>query len=99
MEINRAIDDSIDDSEPLDRSPPRSGLLYYKSEEDLDRLRQVGGGLGLPITSRMRIGIAYFKLEEASDRLLQVGEGLANIHRKAPVPPPLLGLHQQHQSW
>jgi hypothetical protein len=64
MEINRAIDDSIDDSEPLEPNPPRSELHYYKSEEDLDRLRQVRGGFGSSTTSRRRIWIVYYKSEE-----------------------------------
>jgi hypothetical protein len=54
MEINCAITDSIADSEPLETNPPRSEVLYttrrriwiayYKSEEDLDHLLQVGEG-------------------------------------------------------
>jgi hypothetical protein len=39
MEINRAIDDSIDDSEPLEPNPPWLEVLYHKLEKDLDRLR------------------------------------------------------------
>jgi hypothetical protein len=62
-------------------------IAYYKLEEDLDRLRNVGEGFGSSTTSRRRIGIAYYKSEEDSDRLLQVGEGLANIHRKVPISP------------
>jgi hypothetical protein len=49
MEVNRAIDDSINNLETLEPSLPRSEVLYHKSfsesEEDLDRLPQVGGGL------------------------------------------------------
>jgi hypothetical protein len=33
-------------------------------EEDLDRLRQIGGGFGSSVTSRSRIWIIYYKLEE-----------------------------------
>jgi hypothetical protein len=49
MDVNYAIDYSIDNLEPLELSLPRSVVLYHKSfsesEEDLDRLPQVGGGL------------------------------------------------------
>jgi hypothetical protein len=83
MEINRAIDDS----EPLELNPPRSELLYYKSEEDLDRLLQVGGGFGSSTTSWRRIWIAYYKSEEDLDRLLQIGEGPASIYRMALIEP------------
>jgi hypothetical protein len=88
MKINRAIDDSIDDSEPLEPNPPRLELHYYKLEEDLDRLRQVGERFGSSTTSRRMIWIAYYKSKEDLDRLLQVREGLANIYRRAPIPPP-----------
>jgi hypothetical protein len=48
MDVNRAIDDFIDNLEPLEPSLPRSEVLYHKSlsesEEDLDCLLQVGGG-------------------------------------------------------
>jgi hypothetical protein len=60
--------------------------VYYKSEEDLDRLQQVGGGFGSTTTSRRRIWIIYYKSDEDLDHLLQVGEGLASIYRRAPVP-------------
>jgi hypothetical protein len=86
MDVNRGIDDSIDNSEPLEPNPPRSEVLYHKSEEDLDSLRQVRGGFGSSTTSQKRIWIAYYKSEEDLDRLLQVKEGLANIHRRALDP-------------
>jgi hypothetical protein len=42
MDVNRAIDDSIDNLEPDEPNPPRSEVLYHKffakSEDDLDRL-------------------------------------------------------------
>jgi hypothetical protein len=64
MDVNRAIDDLIDNSKPLKSSPPRPEVLYHKSEEDLDRLRQVGEGFGSPTTSRRRIWIVYYKSEK-----------------------------------
>jgi hypothetical protein len=46
MDVNRAIDNLIDNLGPIELSPPRSKVLYHKSfsesEEDLDRLPQVG---------------------------------------------------------
>jgi hypothetical protein len=71
--------------EPLKPNPPRSEVLYHKSEKDLDRLQQVEGAFGSSTTSRRRIWIAYYKLEVDLDHLLQVGEGLASINRMAPV--------------
>jgi hypothetical protein len=48
MDVNRAIDDFINNLEPLEPSLPRSEVPYHKplfeSEEDLDRLLQVRGG-------------------------------------------------------
>jgi hypothetical protein len=48
MDVNRAIDDLIDNLKPPELSLPRSEVLYHKSfsesEEDLDCLPQVGGG-------------------------------------------------------
>jgi hypothetical protein len=38
MDINGAIDDLIDNREPLEPNPPRLEVLYYNSKEDLDRL-------------------------------------------------------------
>jgi hypothetical protein len=73
MDVNHAIDDLIDNLEPLEPSLPRSEVLYhksfYESKEDLDRLPQVGGGC-------WRIWIIYHKSEEDSDPLPQVGGGL-----------------------
>jgi hypothetical protein len=76
----------MDDSEPLETNPPRSEVLYHKSEKDLDCLRQVERAFGWSTTSRMRIWIAYCKSEEDLDRLLQVGEGPTNIYRMVPIP-------------
>jgi hypothetical protein len=49
MDINRAIDDLIDNLKPLELSLPRSEVLHHKSfsesKEDLDHLPQVRGGL------------------------------------------------------
>jgi hypothetical protein len=82
MDINRAIDNSIDNPEPLELNPPRSEVLYHKffakSEEDLDHLPQVGGGFGSSTTSRRRICIVYHKSEEDLDRLRQVGAGFVS---------------------
>jgi hypothetical protein len=46
MDVNRAIDNLIDNPKPLELNPPRSEVLYHKSEVDLDGLPQVGGGFG-----------------------------------------------------
>jgi hypothetical protein len=68
MDINRAIDDSIDNLEPLEPNLPRSEVLYHKFfakskadldrlrqvEEDLDHLLQVGGVFGSSTTSQRR---------------------------------------------
>jgi hypothetical protein len=82
MDINHAIDDSIDDPKPLEPNPPWSEVLTYKfftkSEEDLDCLPQVRGGFESSMTSRRRIWIAYYKSEEDLDRLLQVGGGFGS---------------------
>jgi hypothetical protein len=102
MEINRAIDDSINNSEPLKPNPLRSEVLYQEPEEDLDRLQQVGGGFGSSMTSRRRIWIIYDQSEEDLDHLLQVGEGLANIHQRTAVllhPPRLIGPHHQRHTF
>jgi hypothetical protein len=99
VEINRAIDDSIDDLEPLEPNPPRSEVLYHKSEKDLDHLQQVEGAFGWSTSRRRRIWIIYYKSEEGLDRLLQVGEGPASIYRMVPIPADLLELQQQRQSW
>jgi hypothetical protein len=68
MDVNRAIDDLIDNLKPLELSLPLSDVLYHKSfsklEEDLDRLPQVERGFGSSTTSRRRIRIIYHKLEE-----------------------------------
>jgi hypothetical protein len=89
MDVNRVIDDSIDNPEPLEPSPPRSKVLYHKfftkSKENLDHLPQVRDGFGSSTTSRRRIWIVYYKSEEDLDRLLQVGGRLASIHRRAPI--------------
>jgi hypothetical protein len=69
MDVNRAIDNLIDNLEPYKLSLPRSEVLYHKSEEDLDRLPQVGGEFPLSTTSRRRIWIAYHESEEDLDRL------------------------------
>jgi hypothetical protein len=83
MDINRAIDDSIDYLEPLEPSLPRSEVLYHKSffesEEDLDHLPQVGGGFGSSTISRRRIWIVYHKSKEDLDCLPQVRGGLATV--------------------
>jgi hypothetical protein len=78
MDVNHAIDESIDNPEPLEPNPPRSEVLYHKSEEDLDHLRQVGGGFGSSITSRRRIWIVYDKSDEDLDRLPQVRGGFGS---------------------
>jgi hypothetical protein len=101
MEINR----TIDNSEPLEPNPPRSELLYYKSEEDLDQLRQVGGGFdrllqvgggfGSTTECRRRIWIVYDKSEEDWDRLLQVGGGFGSsaTSRRRTSQHPSKGSH------
>jgi hypothetical protein len=107
MDVKRAIDDSIDNSQPLEPNPPRSEVLFHmffaKLEEDFDRLPQVEGGFGSSTTSRRRIWIVYHKSEEDLDRLLQVGGGfgLSPTSRrstgqhpsKGSRPRRLLGLH------
>jgi hypothetical protein len=49
MDANRAINNLVDNLEPLETSLPRFEVLHHKSfsksEEDLDCLPQVGGGL------------------------------------------------------
>jgi hypothetical protein len=73
MDVNYAIDDLINNLEPLEPSLPRSEVLYHKpfseSEEDLNRLPQVRGGFGSSTTSRRRTWIVYHKSEEDLDRL------------------------------
>jgi hypothetical protein len=78
MDVNHAINDLIDNSEPLEPNPPRLEALYHKSKEDLNCLRQVGGRFGSSTTSRRRIWIIYDKLEEDLDRLRQVGGGFGS---------------------
>jgi hypothetical protein len=90
MEINCAIDDSIDNSESLEMNPPWPEVLYHKSKKDVDRLRQVKGAFGWSTTSRRSIWIAYCKSEENLDRLLQIGEGPANIYRMVSIPADYL---------
>jgi hypothetical protein len=62
MDVNRAIDDLIDNVELLEPSPPRSEVMYHnsfsESEEDLDRLPQVGGGLAT-VHRRAPLSIDY----------------------------------------
>jgi hypothetical protein len=83
MDVNCALDDLIDNLEPLEPSLPWSEVLYHKfflqSEEDWDRLPQVGGGFGSSTTSQRRIGIIYHKSEEDLwDHLPQVGGGFGS---------------------
>jgi hypothetical protein len=65
MDINCAIDDLIDNPEPLELNPSRSKVVYHKlyakSEEDLDHLPQVGGVFGSSMTSWRRIWIINYK--------------------------------------
>jgi hypothetical protein len=77
MDVNCAIDDLIDNLEPLELNPPRLEVLHHKFfaklKEDLECLSQVEGGFGSSMRSWRRIWIVYYKSKEYLDRLLQVG--------------------------
>jgi hypothetical protein len=79
MDVNRAIDNFIDNLEPLDLSPSRSEVLYYKSpsksEEDLDCLLQVGGGLAI-IYRRDPVSVDYSNLNDDASPLSSDHQGL-----------------------
>jgi hypothetical protein len=77
MEVNRTIDNLIDNPEPFEPNPPRSEVVYH--------ILLVGGEFGSSTTSRRRIWIVYHESEEDLDNLPQVRGGLAAIHRWVPV--------------
>jgi hypothetical protein len=64
MDVNRAIDNLIDNMGPLEPNLSLSEVLYHKLEEDLDCLPQVEGGFGPSTTGQRRIWIIYNKSEE-----------------------------------
>jgi hypothetical protein len=86
MDVNCAIDDLIDNLEPLKPNSPRLAILYHKLGDDLDRLLQVRGGFGSSTTSWRMIWIVYYKSELDLHHLPQVGGVLATVHQRAPVP-------------
>jgi hypothetical protein len=79
MDVNRAIDDFIDNLEPLESSPPRSEVLYHKSiselEENLDRLLQVGGGLAT-VYRRAPVSVDYSNFNDDALPLSSGHQGL-----------------------
>jgi hypothetical protein len=66
----------------------RIWIVYDKSKEHLDGLRQVGGEFGLPTASRRRIWIIYFNSEKDQPASTEW------FH-----PRQLLGLHQQRHTF
>jgi hypothetical protein len=78
MDVNCAIDDLIDNLEPLKPNSPRLAILYHKLGDDLDRLLQVRGGFGSSTTSWRMIWIVYYKSELDLHHLPQVGGGFGS---------------------
>jgi hypothetical protein len=89
MEINRAINDS----EPLEPNPPRSEVLYYKSEKGLDRLLQVGEGPA-NIYQMVPIPADYSDFINNSN-LGRAGQGIgrARVLQATRLSSPFLRLH------
>jgi hypothetical protein len=79
MDVNRAIDNLIDNLEPLESSLPRSEVLYHKFfselEEDLDHLPQVGGGLAT-VHQRALVSADYSDFIDDSSPLSNGHQGL-----------------------
>jgi hypothetical protein len=79
MDVNRAIDDFIDNLEPLEPSPPRSEVPYHKSlsesEEDLDRPLQVRGGLA-NVYRRAPVSVDYSDFNDDASPLSSCHQGL-----------------------
>jgi hypothetical protein len=102
MDVNRAIDNLINNLEPLELSLPqpevlptspsmswrRIWIIYNKSEEDLDRLPQVGGGFGLSTTSWMRTSHVHQRAPISADYsdFIDNASPLSNSHQGLRAP-------------
>jgi hypothetical protein len=79
MDVNRAINDFIDNLEPLEPSLPRSKVSYHnslsESEEDLDHLLQVGGGLAT-VYRRAIVSVDYSDFNDDASPLSSSHQGL-----------------------